>query len=341
MWDGFIGKQIQRTNRNLLITTIGLVALPASFGIFGMRYWMNFFSGPVKTTGEALVKFDGKIPDRNFITVEGSKTTKTGVKETTTRRRRGRVTSRRVSANYSLLRIGKKLLIVKAKPEDAKSKTFTGELQPLSTKVQNRIIDPLTKKYPKAKSLFLPYMLDQEEDYTFPGYMGLVIGLPCAGFGVWNLLKLKKRKANPKVHPIVKQISGDQDADTVVSTIEQSMSAAQTIGKTTITHDWLFQPSFYGMKSVRLDHLVWFYQKVTTHKRYGIPIRKSYSTVLHDRAGRTIELAAKESQVSEVINLLYAKAPWAVTGYSDDLKKRWTKEREQMITAVDQRRQTA
>jgi hypothetical protein len=63
--------------------------------------------------------------------------------------------------------------------------------------------------------------------------------------------------------------------------------------------------------------------------------------MLFDRAGRTFEMNANESQVQEIMTILYDKAPWTISGYSDDLQKMWKKERESMISAVDERRQAA
>lgn len=341
MWDGFIGKQLKRTNRNFLISNLVLLALPLSFGILGMRYWTNFFSGPAKTSSNELIQFAGKTPDRNYIKIDGDKNLDTGVKQITTTKRRGQVTGSKVSANYVALRVGDKALIVKAKPENLQSTQFTGELKPLPQDVHRRIVTPVINKYPQANTLFLPYLLDQAEDYNFPGYMGLIIGIPGAGLSIWNLLKLKKRQAKPELHPIAQHIAGNQDAITVIQQIDQEIAAAHTIGKTTISRNWLFKPTLYGMDSVRLENLVWFYQKVTTHRTNGIPTGKTYATVVHDRHGKKYEFSGEAQQVSRIMETLYSKAPWAVSGYNDDLQKMWQKSRNDMISAVDQRRQAA
>jgi hypothetical protein len=63
--------------------------------------------------------------------------------------------------------------------------------------------------------------------------------------------------------------------------------------------------------------------------------------MIYDRDGRTFEIKAKEKQVEEIMTILYDKAPWAVSGYSDELQKLWQKERQTLIAAVDERRSAA
>ena len=45
MWDNFIGKQIRRCNRNLLIANLVLLGLVISYATINARYLTNFLSG--------------------------------------------------------------------------------------------------------------------------------------------------------------------------------------------------------------------------------------------------------------------------------------------------------
>jgi hypothetical protein len=339
MWNGFIGKQIKRSNTNVLMSNLLLLSVPVTIGVLGVNYWTNFFGGPANLSAAKLAQLKGDdVPARNYITLKGDETFDTEVTEVTTTERHGVVTDKKVSAKLVILNVGDKAVVVKAKPDNAKDVQFTGELKPIPSDVQEKILAPIFKENPEAKEVFVPYLLDQEANYKEGGYVGLFLGIPAAAIASWNLLRVLKRWGKPESHPIVKSLAKAGDASAIASAIEQELPAAHKVGKTTITRNWLLQPTTYGLKTVALGDLVWFYQKVTSHSTNGIPTGKSYTTMIYDRDGRTFEIKAKEKQVEEIMTILYDKAPWAVSGYSDELQKLWQKERQTLIAAVDERR---
>jgi hypothetical protein len=343
MWNGFVGKQISRSNRNLLTSNLALMAIPVALGVLGMRYWTNFFAGPAQLSPAALAAIPSENHPRNYVSITGEKPFDTGYQEITETKRRGVTTNSRISANFILLRVGDKVLPIKAKPEDKAATQFTGELRPIHEDFKNQVLNEIFTKYPEEKGVFFPYMLDQTNDYPTMGYFGLVLGLPCLGLAAWNLQKLTRRWGKPENHPLVKQFANRGDLATVTAQIDAEMSdpATQKIGKITITPNWFFRPQAYGLDSLPLENLVWFYQKVTTHRTNGVPTGKTYSTVLHDRDGRNFEFSATEKQVDQVMNILYDKAPWAISGYSDEIQAMWRKQRSEMVATVDERRQAA
>jgi len=46
MWDNIIGRHIRRTNRNLLLTNLALLAVLATVTLLNGRYLVNFLLGP-------------------------------------------------------------------------------------------------------------------------------------------------------------------------------------------------------------------------------------------------------------------------------------------------------
>ena len=344
MWDGFIGKHIRRSDRNMLAVNLGLVLVPLAIGVSTARYWSNFAAGPLKIDPQALIAIqDPAKTDRYFVTVKGSKSIDTGLEQITQRKSKysGTVTSQTVSAKFVALLVDEKLLIVKSKTDHGGNTEFTGELVPLPAQVQSQVIDDAVRQNPQLKQAFLPFML-QETDFRTPGYIGLALGLPCVLLGLWNLQKVGKRWGNPAQHPIAKALSAQGDASHVASQVEHELQSGTdtTIGKTKITRAWLFQPSFLGgLTALPLDSLVWAYKKVTTRRTYGIPVGKSWAAVICDRNGGSIEINGKEAQVDEILQKLWLQAPWITGGYSDDLQKLWSQERSKFVEAVDLRRQ--
>ncbi len=344
MWDGFIGKQIRRSDRTMLIANLGLVLVPLAIGVSTARYWSNFAAGPLKIEPQALIAIqDPAKTDRYLVTVKGEKSIDTGLEQITQRKNKysGSVTSQTVSAKFVALLVDEKWLIVKSKTGHASSTEFTGELVPLPAQVQSQVIDDAVSKDPQMKQVFLPFML-QETDFQTPGYIGLALGIPCVLLGLWNLQKVGQRWSKPEQHPIAKALSTQGDASHVASQVEHELQSGTgtTVGKTKITKAWLFQPSFFGgLTALPFDSLVWAYKKVTTRRTYGIPVGKSWAAVICDRQGGSIEINGSEAQVDEILQKLWQQAPWIMGGYSDELQNLWSKERSQFVEAVDLRRQ--
>ena len=344
MWDGFIGKHIRSSDRNMLIANLGLVLVPLAIGVSTARYWSNFAAGPLKIDRQSLIAIKNpEAADRYFVTVKGDKSIDTGLEQITQRKSKysGTVTSQKVSAKFAALVIDQKFLIVKATAEHAGNVEFTGELTPVSSEVQQQVINDAVSKNPKMKEAFLPFMLE-ETDFRTSGYFGLALGLPCILLGLWNLKKVGGRWGKPEQHPIAKALSAKGDASMVASQVEHELQsgANDALGNTKITRSWLFQPSFFGgLSALPLDSLVWAYKKVTTRRTYGIPVGKSWAAVICDRNGKSIEISGKEAQVDQVLQKLWQQAPWIMGGYSDELQKLWSQERSKFIEVVDLRRQ--
>jgi hypothetical protein len=67
MWNGFVGKQINRSNRNMVMANLSLLAVPLLLGSWGLAtgYWKGFIGGPVTMTSQgldAVTKCGGDFP---------------------------------------------------------------------------------------------------------------------------------------------------------------------------------------------------------------------------------------------------------------------------------------
>lgn len=345
MLDGFIGKQIRRSNRNLFLANLGLLIVPLTIGFTNPRYWYNFALGPFPSDRQTLLSVqDPDKLDKYFINIEGDKSLKTGFQEITKRvsKRTGSVKSETVSAEYLALVIDKKLLIVKAKTANASNTKFTGELVNIPENVQSNLISKAEAENPRLKGVFMPFILE-ENDFRFAGYLGLAVGLPCLFLAIWNLHKVFKRRANPELHPIAKTLSkfGDSTATIAVSIDSevQSESNKYSLGLVTLTPSWLFRQTRYGLEILKLEQIAWIYSKVTQHRTNGIPTHKSYTAILLDRQGKSLEIPGKEQEINQLIQEIMQRVPWVIMGFSDELQQLWNTDRSRMFEFIDERRQ--
>lgn len=345
MLDGFIGKQIRRSNRNLFLANLGLLLVPLTIGFINPRYWYNFALGPFHSEHQTLLSIqDPEQIDKYFINIEGDKSFKTGLQEITKRvsKRTGSVKSETVSGEYIALVIDKKLLIVKAKTENAEHTKFTGELVNIPDNVQRDLISKAEAENPQLKGVFMPFILE-ENDFRFGGYLGLVVGLPCLVLSLWNLYKVYKRRANPEMHPIAKTLSQFGNSPEIlaakIDSEVQSESNKYSLGLLKITPSWLFRQTRYGLDILKLEQIAWIYAKVTQHRTNGIPTHKSYTAILLDRQGKSLEIPGKEQEINQLIEEIMQRVPWVIMGFSDEFQQIWNTDRSRMLEYLDERRQ--
>ena len=344
MRDGFIGKQIRRSNRNLLLTNLGLLLVPLSIGLISPRYWYNFAFGPFPIEKQTLLSIDNPDQEKKyFVSVEGDKSITTGLQEITQRvsKRTRQVRSEEITAEYVALKVGEKILIVKATADSGGTK-FTGALEKFPEQVRNRLIDQAEAGNPNIKGIFIPFMLRQG-DFRLPGYMGLGIGLPCLLISAWNLQNWFRRRNSPQLHPIAKSISKISDSPEVATTqIDaevQSETNKLSLGSLQITPSWLLRRKSFGLDIMKLDQIVWIYPKITQHKRNGFPAGTTYTAIIYNRQGESLVIPGRQQDVEQVMQTITHQVPWVIAGFSDELNKMWMSDRNQIFDYVEQRRQ--
>ncbi len=168
---------------------------------------LNLMHGPKRLDEAALGAIsDPTPPSRDYATVQGTDPTPTGYAEVTTETNdAGIVQSKRTTADYMVLFVGKRALLVKVVPGN-KATTYTGTIVPFPSDVKAKLASDLADD-PKTLADFLPVMLDATDDYG-DGIVPVgifVIGLVAAG--LWTLIKSKKYRENPESHPICKGLS--------------------------------------------------------------------------------------------------------------------------------------
>ncbi len=317
----FLDRQIRRTNRNLTLVSLLLVIAVAGYGFAEWRYLFNFFAGPFEANAESLDSI--KRPDeqlRYFVKVRGEDSSETGLQEIEQETQGGSVQRETVKAKYSILLLGKRLLIVKSGPSE-KGTVFQGALGELSADVRSEIVVPLLKEYPNANQAFLPLMLDAT-GFRGDGYIALAICIPVVLLAVWLIRKVITRRNASETHPIVKAATWYGSlADTSQQFDTELRGNIVKFGKTKVTQSWVLLPSTFGLAMCHIPNLIWAYKKVTKHYHNFIPTGKTYAVIMYDRYGKPLQMQAGQKKVDAILNLLAERAPWAVFGYSDELNQ--------------------
>ena len=334
MWNGFIGQRIAASAKAFRWWAIALFLVAALMSAAWTKTALNLMHGPKRLDEAALGAIsDPTPPSRDYATVQGTDPTPTGYAEITTETNdAGIVQSKRTTADYMVLFVGKRALLVKVVPGN-KATTYTGTIVPFPSDVKAKLASDLADD-PKTLADFLPVMLDATDDYG-DGIVPVgifVIGLVAAG--LWTLIKSKKYRENPESHPICKGLSQYGSLYTLVPEIDEESKTAGVVGGATITRNWII----CGRTVMRRDEIVWAYKKRTKHSVNFIPTGTTFAMVVRDTRGKLIEIANSEQNVDSHLMGWAEQMPWVVFGYDSKREKLYRKQRAGFVGVVSERK---
>jgi hypothetical protein len=336
MWDDFISRQIRRTNRNLFLC--GTVVLTI-LGLLLAATWRdtyNYIFGPFPISSSELSSIWGPdAPKRYFLKVEGQKSYPTGMGQLE------KGSNDKLRTAIIALVVGKRLLLVDT-AKDNHQLHFTGTLMAVPAAVSNGVIHKWEEKRPELKGRFLPFMLDAT-GYRTKGD-NLLAAAAGAGFGVLGLLLMGiaiRRKLQPEGHPLLTQLAkygGLQDVRMRIDSEIRGEGGGEKFGAMQITTNWLIHAAAYKTNVMATPDVVWAYPKVIRHYHSGIPTGKSYSAIIRDSRGQSVEISGKKDSVPKLLESLQRRMPWVLVGFSKELEVLWLKEKPKFFQLIDQRR---
>jgi hypothetical protein len=84
--------------------------------------------------------------------------------------------------------------------------------------------------------------------------------------------------------------------------------------------------------------IVWAYPKVTKHYHNGIPTGKTYSAMVRDAKGHSMEVSGKKDSVPKLLESLKRRMPWILVGYTKELETLWQKQKPWFFQLMERRR---
>lgn len=333
----FVDDIVRRSNRNMLIISLLVLVILIGAEIAAFRYFYNFFTGPQPIEAETLLEIENpETLQQYYVTIDDVDAYDTGFEYVT--ERNGNET---IDKSYLLLDLTDRWLLVEVPGEladpDNLPTTYTGGLIPISNEIQREVVDAIYDEEPDLEGVFLPYMLDAT-DFKTPGYIGLAIAAVVLLGCLYGIFTAMRRMSNPDLHPAVKSLSRFGDASSVAQQIEVEMhSDHPQVSNLHFTRNWLVHKQHASMEAMRYQDIVWAYKKVTQRRTYGVPTGKTFNIHIFDRHGKSITPVAKELEVDEALKGISQRAPWAFVGYDADLEKAWKKDRDHVISVIDQR----
>ena len=311
-----------------------VVACTVLFVLSQHRYVSNFLRGPFSVTQADLDAItDAATAPRYFVRVTGSKAIDTGIQQITTRTRGGVETSRSVSATYYVLVVGDRLLVVKA--SEGAPLTAEGELTLMPASLQGHLFN--TPQMQSIRPRFYPYYVDNES-FRLPGYIAIACLLVLAFLLVKFGLPAWRYRQDVPSHPVVKRVATWGDPLGIALEVRREADSPRYKGGGwLLTDKYLVRSTFFVFDVLRLSDLLWAYKKVTKHSVNFIPTGKTYACILACYGG-SAEITGKEATVDAMLRFANERTPWAIFGFSEELKKLFSKSTREFCAAVEQRK---
>ncbi len=333
--DTWVHQQLRSTYRRRVIAWCVLLGCAVLFALAQYRYIKNFVSGPFDV-GQAELDAIGDVSaaPHYFVRVTGSKAIETGIQQFTTRMHAGVETSRSVSAAYYVLVVGDRLLVVKRAA--GTPTTAQGELAAMPAGLDRALFN--TPRMESIRGRFYPYYLD-DASFRTPGYIGGGAAIVLVVLLVWFGLPAWRYARDVSSHPLVKRVAlwGDPLSTAVEARREADSPPRYKGGGWRVADKYLIRSAPFAFDLLRVSDLLWAYKKVTKHSVNFIPTGKSYAGILVCYGG-TAEVTAKEKNVDALLTFAAERAPWAIFGYSNDLKKLFKQKTQDFCATVEQRK---
>ncbi len=172
----------------------------------------------------------------------------------------------------------------------------------------------------------------------------LVIGVAlviCTAL-LWNMPEtLNAVRHFPPDNPITIELSRFGEPETIADEVDaELLDHRDRIGAIGITANWLIYPGLGTLSLVRLDEIVWVYKHVLHYRTHGgRRMGDKWALIIWDKQKVGLTITDYEETVSEILQALAERVPWAVFGYSAEREAAWKSDPEELIGAVEKRMQ--
>ncbi len=341
MWDHAVGKYIKNVNRSLFLVNAVILGLLLWWAFAAERYLSNCWMGPEPISAKSIETLtDPGALRRPYVSISHLPTRRTGLRDITITRDQytEKETGRSVTATYFAALSGSRYILISS-PDEQPSSSYKGELKLVSDDLRESMQTKVLGAQGKAfDAVFYPVMLDASNYLSNLEIFGGVffpVGLLALFNVIRSLIRMRNINATPSVRAMAKFPEG---AEAVAMSIDHELETGgnQSPSKAMwLTQSWLVKKGPYKLDVVKISEIRWIYQKVVKHSVNAIPTGKSHGVMVGTEDGRLVEFLLAKSTYrkagatlsAQFLKTLMARAPWAVVGYSDELKRHFKQDR--------------
>lgn len=232
--------------------------------------------------------------------------------------------------------------------EDFVDIEISGVIHPLAKdelKHYKQYVSELENWTDEEKALFLPFTIVDTTGKEATQSSGKTVGavlilVACAVLiliGVLVLIGGLKGNCLKSVNNYCKSFPDPEGEKRKLERFCESVPAVHgyRINEEVVIHIQGNAPSVIACKDV-----LWVYLEVTTHKTNGIPTGKTRAIVIRTRDGGSYSFGSgSEKDSNEILDYFGKQMPYVISGFSDDIRNSYNKDRAGMMTYVEGRRQ--
>jgi hypothetical protein len=345
MWNNYIGHEIRRCNRNLLITNLLLFAALSAAGWYFHQEIRGWVRGASYVEASALVADPKAFADKR-VALDAVEVTPSGYRATELDK-----SGKSEAVEYLLATVDGKRLAVRV-PRGRIAVKLDGTLVPLPDDARSGIRTQMLSAAPKPirarngraavpdpTANLLPFMLDTTPYQDLWGWAWLGLGALVAFGGMVGLVTWLRRSIDYDAHPMVARLGGISGVRRFGAQLDRELATrSMRFGPVTLTDSWIIRPEAYTTRLLRYEDVVWLYKHRTWFGVYGVPAFRLSAAMLWGRDGRLLEVHMWGRTADQMLATIMQMAPWAQAGYSDDLMQSWRQDRGAVIRDAQGRR---
>lgn len=218
--------------------------------------------------------------------------------------------------------------------------TFSGEIKKLSDEElryfkEYFVYDDGTEGFTEAEyeQMTLPYYIDVYASKASMNAVYLVVfagGIVCLAFGIFRIIKATTGGYLKKLRQDI--VNAGYSESYVESDYASAISITKN-GSIKVGRLLTYYSSGSTMRAFPNKDIVWAYQSTTTHRTNGIKTGTTYSSILYLRGQKSAVTLTmpNEATTQDFLKRIEAMFPWAVVGYSEDLRRLFFKEYQQFL----------
>lgn len=169
----------------------------------------------------------------------------------------------------------------------------------------------------------------------------IYIGLLFTAIAIYLLYLYWERNSDVTKYPAVKDLFGMNNPH-YIKLLDTELKNSKNNSGTYFTESFIIKKKAFGLDWVHYSEVVWVYKKVTKHYVNFVPTGSTYEICVcsNSRIPEFIlNCSGDETKADNIIKLIFQVAPFAIYGYSNELKQLWSKNRIAFIDAVKKRRE--
>jgi hypothetical protein len=158
------------------------------------------------------------------------------------------------------------------------------------------------------------------------------------GIAIYQFVLVYRRNENIYNHPDLNQfLKWGSDSGRYISLMEDELASDKKIHSAGafFTESFVFAPTFFRFKWFHFSELCWAYNEVTSHSVNFIPTGETHKVNVCLDDGNQMVLESDGS--GDILKHLISMAPFAIFGYSDELRLAWCNDTANFVQNVKHR----